>query len=111
MKKSADLDIRLRPLGRAKGHGRAILTLAVFGLFGCPVFGVSAWIWGRRELARIRTGESDPVDEGRVRAGMILGLVAVIHAVVIGGLVTAAVSVAYRAFLDFFNTLSASGWR
>ena len=111
MKNPSDQDIRLRPLGGRKGHGRAILTLAIFGLFGCPVFGVSAWIWGRHELARIRTGESDPVDEGRVRAGMILGLVAVIHAVVIGGLVAAAASVAYRAFLDFFNTLNEGGWR
>jgi len=111
VKEFDDLDIRLRPLRGRRGHGRAILTLAIMGLFGCPVFGVAAWMWGRRELARIRGGESDPVDEGRVRAGMILGLVAVIQAVVVGGLVTAVVAVAYRALLDFIMSLQSSGWR
>jgi hypothetical protein len=106
MKKPEDLDIRLHPVGRPPGHGRTILVLAIMGLFGCPMFGVTAWIWGRRELARIRLGQADPVDEGRVRAGMILGLVAVIQAVVVGGLVAAVVSVAYSAFLDFVNALS-----
>jgi hypothetical protein len=109
VKEPGDLDIRLRPLGRPRGHGRSILILAIMGLFGCPVFGVTAWIWGRRELSRIRTGQADPADEGRVRAGMILGLVAVVHAVVVGGLVAAVAAVAYRALLNLLTELSPRG--
>ena len=94
---------------RPRGHGRAILVLAILGLFGCPVFGLSAWIWGRRELARIRTGESDPVDEGRVRAGMILGIVAIVHALVVGGIVAVAAALAYRVLLDFLASARQTG--
>jgi hypothetical protein len=103
MGKAEGLDIRFRPQPQPRGNGRAILVLAILGLLGCPVFGISAWIWGRRELARIESGAVDPVDEGRVRAGMILGIVGVVQAVVFGGLIAAAVAVAYRAFLDFLT--------
>jgi hypothetical protein len=82
------------------GHGRAILTMAIFGLMGCPVFSVVAWGWGKRELGRIRRGQADPAEEGRVRAAIILALVALFQLLVLGLPVVIGAVFLYRSLLS-----------
>lgn len=116
-RRDGDLDIRLHAAGKAKrerepvrsASARMILTLAIIGLVGCPFLGIAAWTWGRRELRRIRRGQVDPVDEGRIRAGMIVGLVGVIYNLIIWLLVGTAVAVGLRYLIDRVNMLLDSG--
>ncbi len=55
-----------------------ILVLGILAIVCCQICGPIAWYMGRQELADIRQGLVSPLDEGTVKAGMILGIVGTI---------------------------------
>jgi hypothetical protein len=58
------------------GRGAAILTLGILSLVMLGLFtGIPAWVMGRRDLRRIRSGEIAAAEENFTKAGMIMGLV------------------------------------
>jgi len=118
--RSDDLDIRLGGPGKPpparkppemsrRGNSRAILVTAIIGLIGCPFMGLVAWAWGRRELARIQGGVVDPVQEGRVRAAMIIGIVGVIYNAIMMLLLGSALAFGLRTLYDAMNSVLGPG--
>ena len=73
------------PAGRRVEPHRGVMIL-VFGILGvltfsCAilgVFGIVAWVMGKRDLELIRRGQMDKDGEGLTRAGYILGIVGTI---------------------------------
>lgn len=55
-----------------------VLVLGILAIVCCQVFGPVAWYLGRQELASIRQGSVSSLDEGVVKAGMILGIIGTI---------------------------------
>jgi hypothetical protein len=55
-----------------------ILILGILAIVCCQVCGPIAWYMGHQELASIRQGMVSSLDEGVVKAGMILGIVGTI---------------------------------
>ena len=67
--------------GTARGgleshRGTLILILGILSLTLCTLFtGIPAWIMGKGDLEKIRTGMMDPKGEGMSKAGMICGMI------------------------------------
>ena len=64
-------------------RGTMILVFGILGVltFSCAilgVFGIVAWVMGKRDLELIRRGQMDKEGEGMTRAGYILGIVGTI---------------------------------
>ena len=58
-------------------RGGLILTLGIASLL-CNILavpGITAWVMGRADLAKIRTGMIDSAGEGLTQAGMIMGII------------------------------------
>lgn len=55
-----------------------ILGALTFSCFLLGIFGVIAWVLGKRDLELIRRGQMDKEGEGLTRAGYILGIVGTI---------------------------------
>ena len=72
----------------APHRGGMILAFGLIGLIGGMaaffpfVFGIMAWVMGNSDLEEMRAGRMDPEGEGMTNAGKILGMVAVILAIV-----------------------------
>jgi DNA-directed RNA polymerase subunit RPC12/RpoP len=63
-------------------RGGLILAFGILSWVTCFFFGVAAWAMGVEDLRAIRAGEMDPTGEGLTRAGMILGAISVVLALV-----------------------------
>ena len=64
-------------------RGVMILVFGILGVmtFSCAilgVFGIVAWVMGKRDLELIRRGQMDKDGEGMTRAGYILGIIGTI---------------------------------
>ncbi len=69
---------------RARPHrGGLILAFGILAWMTCFLFGVAAWAMGVEDLQAMRAGEMDPTGEGLTRAGMILGAVSVVLALLV----------------------------
>ena len=57
-------------------RGSTILTLGILSLFMCGIFtGLPAWIMGKGDLEKMKTGKMDPQGESSTRGGMICGMI------------------------------------
>jgi len=69
----------------SKPHrGGLILTFGVLGFVCCGIFGIPAWIMGSADLKEIQAGRMDPAGQGLTQAGMILGIITTIIAILQG---------------------------
>ncbi len=71
----------------APHRGTMVLTLGICSFGGVVLFplawagivcGILAWVFGHKDLARIKNREMDPEGEGPTKAGMICGMIATI---------------------------------
>lgn len=68
---------------RPQAHrGGLILAFGILSWATCFLFGVAAWAMGVEDLRAMRAGEMDASGEGLTRAGMILGAINVVLAIV-----------------------------
>lgn len=89
----------VRPARYRKAHrGGLILTFGVLGFVCCflSFFGIAAWIMGSVDLREMERGDMDPSGQGLTQAGMILGIITTILAIV--GFLFGAFMVAARGF-------------
>ena len=57
-------------------RGTLILVLGILGLTLCGLFtGIPAWIMGKNDLEKIKTGQMDPEGESTTKGGMICGII------------------------------------
>jgi hypothetical protein len=71
------------PQGGLQPHrGTMILIFGILGLVCCVVFGIIAWVMGKGDLEKIRTGQMDPAGEGTTKAGMVCGIISCCLAIV-----------------------------
>ena len=57
-------------------RGTLILVLGILSLVMCGFFtGIPAWIMGRNDLRKIKSGLMEPEGEGSTRGGMICGII------------------------------------
>lgn len=68
------------PTGAAtKPHrGTMILIFGIIGLVCCVIFGIVAWVMGKKDLAEMDAGLMDPSGRGLTNAGKILGIISVV---------------------------------
>ncbi len=66
----------------APHRGGMILAFGILGYAVCGLFGIAAYIMGKKDLEEIRAGRMDRTGEGLTTAGYWLGLIAVILMVV-----------------------------
>jgi Domain of unknown function (DUF4190) len=64
-------------------RGPMILVFGILGVltFSCPIlgiFGIVAWVMGKRDLEQIRRGKMNKEGEGLTKSGYILGIVGTI---------------------------------
>ena len=59
-------------------RGSSILTIGILSLVLCTFMGPIAWSMGNTELARIDSGQVDPVSRSNASAGRICGMIATI---------------------------------
>lgn len=64
--------------GTEKGNATLILVLGIIGLLCCGLLGPVAWFMGKQELQGIAEGRINAANEGTVKAGMILGIIATV---------------------------------
>jgi ABC-type Fe3+ transport system permease subunit len=57
------------------GRGVMILVLGILSLVCCTLLGPVAWILGRQDLAKIKSGEIAQEAEQMTKIGMILGMI------------------------------------
>lgn len=57
------------------GRGTLILILGILGIVCCGVLGPVAWILGKQDLVKIRSGQISPEAEQLTNVGMILGII------------------------------------
>jgi hypothetical protein len=57
------------------GRGTLILILGILGIVCCGVLAPVAWILGKQDLTKIRSGEISTEAEQLTNIGMILGIV------------------------------------
>lgn len=79
------------PAGGVAGHayqsahrGSMILTLGIISLF-CNFFaipGIMAWVMGRADMRQMDAGRMDPEGKGLTQAGMIMGIIMTIFAII-----------------------------
>ncbi|HEX6985724.1 MAG TPA: hypothetical protein VF170_10115 [Planctomycetaceae bacterium] len=68
----------------ARPHrGGLILAFGILSWMTCFLFGVAAWAMGVEDLRAMRAGEMDATGEGLTRAGMILGAISVVLALLV----------------------------
>jgi hypothetical protein len=73
---------------RARPHRAAlILAFGVLSWMVCPLFGILAWTMGSADLRAMRAGLMDPAGIPLTQAGQILGMVHVLIALAIFGMV------------------------
>lgn len=66
------------PAGNMEPHrGTLILVFGILGLVVCFIFGICAWVMGKADLEKMRTGMMDPEGESLTKVGYILGIVGV----------------------------------
>jgi len=66
------------PMDTVEPHrGTLVLVFGAVGLFVCLVFGILAWVWANRDLAKMRAGTMDPAGEEYTRWGRTLGIIRV----------------------------------
>ena len=57
-------------------RGTLILVLGILSLVMCGFFtGIPAWIMGRNDLRKIKSGLMEPEGEGSTKGGMICGII------------------------------------
>ena len=67
------------PQGNMEPHrGTVVLVLGILGLVVCFICGIIAWVMGRGDLEKMRSGMMDPEGEQMTKIGMILGMIATI---------------------------------
>jgi hypothetical protein len=67
------------PTGAVEPHrGTLVLVFGALGLFVCLIFGILAWVWANRDLAKMRAGMMDPAGEEYTRWGRTLGIIRVV---------------------------------
>jgi len=59
-------------------RGVMILVFGILGLMLCGIFGIFAWLFGKRDLDLIKRGLMDKEGEALTKVGYILGIVATI---------------------------------
>lgn len=62
-------------------RGGLILTFGILGFVCCGLLGIPAWIMGSADLKEIQSGRMDPTGHGLTQAGMILGIITTIIAI------------------------------
>jgi len=68
--------------GLAPHRGTTILIFGIIGLVCCLIFGILAWVMGKKDLEEMAAGRMDPAGQGLTNAGRICGMVSVILATV-----------------------------
>lgn len=59
-------------------RGVMILVFGILGLMMCGVFGIVAWLMGKKDLEAIRLGRMDKEGKSLTQVGYILGIVGTI---------------------------------
>jgi len=62
-------------MAQDQGRGTTILVLGILGLVCCAFLGPVAWIMGKGDMAKIKTGEIAKEAEQLTNVGMILGII------------------------------------
>jgi hypothetical protein len=65
-------------------RGGLILTLGILSIF-CNILGIPgimAWVMGRADLKQMDAGRMDPEGRGSTQAGMIIGIIMTIFAII-----------------------------
>ena len=63
-------------------RGVLILVLGILSFFGCSIFSaIPAWIMGNSDLKEMDAGTMDPAGRGMTQAGKVLGIIAVVLAI------------------------------
>lgn len=66
-------------------RGGLVLAFGILGIVTCCVpFGIAAWVMGSADLKEIRAGRMNPAGQGLTQAGMILGIISTILAILWG---------------------------
>lgn len=59
-----------------QGRGTLILVLGILScIIGCFPIGIAAWVMANHDLRGIEDGTIDPVDQGLIKAGKIMGII------------------------------------
>jgi hypothetical protein len=98
------------------GRGTMLLVLGILSIVCCALLGPVAWIMGKSDLAKIKSGEIAPEAEQMTKIGMILGIVGTVLLILnlIGGCIVgiiqvlaimAASSTKTKAALDVFDAI------
>src|SRR3954469_13335632 len=68
------------PAGRrVEPHrGGMILVFGILGLMVCFIFGIVAWVMGKGDLQKMKSGQMDREGEALTRVGYILGIVSTV---------------------------------
>jgi uncharacterized BrkB/YihY/UPF0761 family membrane protein len=68
------------PAGRrVEPHrGVMILVFGILGLMVCFIFGIVAWVMGKGDLQKMKSGQMDREGEALTRVGYILGIVSTV---------------------------------
>jgi hypothetical protein len=75
---SLELDDDDRRAGVEPHRGVMILVSGILGLMLCGIFGIFAWLFGKRDLDLIKRGLMDKEGEALTKVGYILGIVATV---------------------------------
>ena len=71
------------PGSGARPHrGAMILVFGILSWLVCFIFGIVAWVMGKKDLEAMAAGEMDPTGEGLTKAGKIIGMISVILSLV-----------------------------
>jgi hypothetical protein len=62
-------------------RGTMILVFGILGLVVCMPLGIVAWVMGSGDLKAMDAGTMDPEGRGTTQAGMVLGIIATLLAV------------------------------
>ena len=70
-----DYDDDHRGPGVQPHRGVTVLVLGILGLMVCGIFGIPAFMMGKRDLELIRQGRMDKEGESLTKVGYILGII------------------------------------
>ena len=95
------------------GRGTMMLVLGILSIVCCQLLGPVAWIMGKGDLAKIKSGEIAQEAEQMTKIGMILGIVGTallalnLVGVCIWGIIVALAGMAgaKKAALDIFQAI------
>ena len=83
-------------------NGTTILIVGILGLVMLQIIlGPVAWVMGNKSLRQIKAGRMEPADEGMIKIGRILGIIAILL-----GIVSLLAAVAYVLFYYRFFSIT-----